>query len=328
MHDPSFYELGRQVEPEWSSARAERARVGIARKAARRRTATVIGSVVVTAALAVLVARVTSPREAPAVAAHAEQVAPKPALTAPPSVEPQKTSATALSADTRLEPEGGRAYVLRAGSARFVVEHDEQHPFTVRAGDVLVEDVGTVFTVGYVSPDRLEVSVTQGSVRVDHDGAKSTLSAGDRLEVDAHAHPVAKAPSPDPETPRVTARDEVAPLLQAADDARAAGQPESAVEPLRRVVKEHPNDSRAGLAAFTLGRVLLDELNRPREAADAFATARARGGPMAADALGREAVARARAGETSRASELADEYLRLYPHGDRVREVERFASGH
>ncbi len=240
-------------------------------------------------------------------------------------MEPRTTTATPLSVDAKLESEGdgGRAYALHAGAARFVVEHDEQHPFTVRAGDVVVEDVGTVFTVGYVSADRLEVLVTQGSVRVDHDGTQSTLSAGGRIEVDAHAHPITKTPSAKP-----LASEEGASLLQAADDARATGHPESALAPLRRVIEEHASDSRAGLAAFTLGQVLYDELNRPKEAAGAFAIARTHGGPMAADALGREVAARARAGDASRASELADEYLRLYPRGDRAREVERFASGH
>lgn len=319
MRDPAFSELGRRVQPEWSVERAGRARRGIARKAARQRATAVIGSVAVTAAIAVLAARWT--HDAPVAAARVET--PKVLAASPVTETKATTTATPLSADAKLETESDRAYVLRAGSARFVVAHDEQHPFTVRAGDVLVEDVGTVFTVGYVGAERLEVKVTEGIVRVDHDGTHATLFAGERIEVDAHVHPVAKT-SPKP----VVANDEVGPLLQAADDARAAGRAEDAVAPLRRIIAEHAGDSRAGLAAFTLGRVLLDELARPKEAADAFAVARAHGGPMAADALGREVVARSRAGETSRASELADEYLRLYPRGDRAREVERFASGH
>jgi hypothetical protein len=320
MPEPTFVELGRRVQPEWSAERAAVARRGIARKASRQRATAVIGSVAFTAAIAVFAARWTSSHEAPVVAAHVE-----PAKIATPetAVEPRVTTATPLTADAKLEAEGDRAYVLQSGSARFVVTHDVEHPFTVRAGDVRVLDVGTVFTVSYVGADKLEVAVTEGIVRVDHDGTQSTLSGGERLEVDAHAHPIARAAPV-----KQVVRDEVAPLLQAADDARATGHPESALVPLRRVIAEHPTDSRAGVAAFTLGRVLEGELNRPEDAADAFAIARAHGGPMAADALGREVVARARAGETSRATELADEYLRLYPRGDRAREVERFASPH
>jgi len=50
-------------------------------------------------------------------------------------------------------------------------------------------------------------------------------------------------------------------------------------------------------AAFTLGRVLLDELGRPSEAVDAFPLARSSGGPLAEDALAREVEALSRAGE-------------------------------
>jgi hypothetical protein len=320
MRDPAFIELGQRVQPEWSLERAGRARRGIARKAARQRAMKIVGSIAATAAIAVIAARWTSAHDAPV----ARVEAPTKAAIETPVIAVRTTTATPTSADAKLEATNDRAYVLGAGSARFVVAHDEQHPFTVRAGDVLVEDVGTVFTVSYVGEDRLEVAVTEGIVRVDHDGAHATLFTGERIEVDAHAKKVAKA-SP---TTKPAAADEVAPLLQSADDARAAGRPEDAVAPLRKIIAEHAGDSRAGLAAFTLGRVLLDELNRPKDAADAFAVARAHGGPMAADALGREVSARARAGETSRAGELADEYLRLYPRGDRAREVERFAPMH
>jgi hypothetical protein len=320
MRERAFYELARHVEPEWSGARADRVRSGIARRAARRRAATVVLGVAAAGALAVLGARARS-HPAPVAMAAPERVAPPAALET--RQERPATTATPLTSDTEMEAQGKRAYVLRAGTARFVVQHDERHPFTVRAGEVLVEDVGTVFTVAFTNADRVEVSVSEGSVRVSHDGIASSLSAGQHIDVAAHARAIAKAPPPAPERARSAPPDEVASLLRAADDARAAGDRESALDPLRRVVERHPNDSRAGLAAFTLGRVLSDELHRPKEAADAFATARAHGGPMAADALGREVVARARAGEKRRAAELGAEYVRLYPRGDRVKEVER-----
>jgi hypothetical protein len=306
--------ISRHVAPDWTNERADRVRRGIVRKTARRRAATVAFGVVATAALAVIAARIAS-HPAPISVAAIETPAP---VARPIIAETRKTTATPLSSETKLDAEGDRAYVLHDGSARFVVAHDAQHPFTVRAGDVLVEDVGTVFTVAFTGDDRLDVSVTEGRVRVSHDGIASSLGAGEHIEVAAHAPVVTKTV----ERARPTPRDEVAPLLRAADDARAAGHPESALDPLRRVIAEHPSDSRAGLAAFTLGRVL-DELDRPKEAADAFAIARAHGGPMAADALGREVVARSRAGDQQRALELGNEYLQLYPRGDRAREVLR-----
>jgi hypothetical protein len=70
--------------------------------------------------------------------------------------------------------------------------------------------------------------------------------------------------------------------------------------------------------------VLLDELGRPREAADAFARARAAGGPLAEDALAREVEATSRAGDTTRSRELAHTYQHLYPSGRRAKAVSRF----
>ena len=119
-------------------------------------------------------------------------------------------------------------------------------------------------------------------------------------------------------------RDETADLLLAADAARLSGYPAEAVLYLERVVRAHDADPRAGLASFTLGRVLLDELGRPREAIDAFARARAAGGPLAEDALAREVEAASRAGDVSKSRELARVYQQLYPSGRRAKAVSRF----
>jgi transmembrane sensor len=80
------------------------------------------------------------------------------------------------------------------------------------------------------------------------------------------------------------------------------------------------------LAAFTLGRVLLEELGQPNEAAAAFARAEALAprGALAQDAIAREVEAWSRAGEVSRARARAEEYLRRYPEGRRIRSVRHF----
>lgn len=118
-------------------------------------------------------------------------------------------------------------------------------------------------------------------------------------------------------------KDEPGDLLFAADVARLSGHPERAVPWLERVVKAHTGDSRASLAAFTLGRTLLDALGRPREAAEAFATAHrlAPGGAIAQDALAREVESWSRAGEVERARARARRYLELYPNGRRKKLV-------
>jgi transmembrane sensor len=120
-------------------------------------------------------------------------------------------------------------------------------------------------------------------------------------------------------------RDTPEDLLLEADVARLGGRPDRAVAPLQRVISEHPFDPRAPLAAFTLGRTLLEQLGRPREAARAFATARRldRGGTLTQDALAREIESWAGAGEAEQAHERALEYVRLYPHGRRLAAVRR-----
>jgi transmembrane sensor len=114
-------------------------------------------------------------------------------------------------------------------------------------------------------------------------------------------------------------------LLLAADVARLGGHPEKAVAPLSAVVASHARDSRAPLAAFTLGRTLLDQLGRPREAAEAFAAARKLDprGALTQDALAREVESWSRAGEATLAHERATEYVTRYPKGRRLAAVKR-----
>ncbi len=115
-------------------------------------------------------------------------------------------------------------------------------------------------------------------------------------------------------------------LLLYADVARLSRHPADAVAPLRTLVARHAQDPRAPLAAFTLGRVLLDHLGRPREAAAAFAQAQTLDpeGALAEDALAREVEAWSRADDIPRARERARAYLERYPGGSRVRSVRRF----
>ena len=99
-----------------------------------------------------------------------------------------------------------------------------------------------------------------------------------------------------------------------------------AVAPLSRLLREHAADPRAPLAAFTLGRVLLDELGRPREAAQSFLRVQELdpSGPLSQDALAREVEAWSRAGEGSSARARALQYVQKYPTGRRLRSVRHF----
>ena len=115
-------------------------------------------------------------------------------------------------------------------------------------------------------------------------------------------------------------------LLAAGDVARLSGHADAAVGFLSRATSLHPRDPRAPLAAFTLGRVHLEDLGSPRAAAAAFARAYelGRDGPLAEDALAREVEAWSRAGESATARERAAMYLQRYPGGHRVRAVRKF----
>ena len=218
----------------------------------------------------------------------------------PPAVRIETVTVTQLSPDTVLAPlpdRDGRGFALRAGGARFSVPHDTRRPFVVAAGDVTIEDLGTTFTVRYLAADRLNIAVEEGRVRVRASGSDTEVPAGATLEVPVS--PLAEAAPRKQQRPAGTVasswrplaergqyeeaqkalrkagpsavRDDTADLLLAADAARLSGHPAEAVPYLERVLRGHTRDPRAGLAAFTLGRVLLDELGRPSEAVEAFA---------------------------------------------------------
>jgi transmembrane sensor len=113
-------------------------------------------------------------------------------------------------------------------------------------------------------------------------------------------------------------------LMDAADAARLSGHPDASVLYLRKVLRNHRESPVAPLAAFTLGRVLLERLGQPSEAADAFAMARslAPEGSLAQDALAREVEAWSKAGHPHEAYERARLYVASYPQGRRLRAVQ------
>jgi transmembrane sensor len=120
--------------------------------------------------------------------------------------------------------------------------------------------------------------------------------------------------------------DDVEELLLAADAARLSGHPEAALTYLEQVVDDHARDSRAPVAAFTLGGVLMQQLDRAHDAEVAYGKARALSlhSSLAQDALARQVEAAHRAGDTAHARALATEYLEQFPSGRRVNAVRRF----
>jgi hypothetical protein len=228
------------------------------------------------------------------------------------------------------------AVEIAAGAARFRATTAAPRRLRIRAGRAVVTVQSWAF-VAARAESGLELRVERGTALV----WVGTATGGEAIAMREGEHrlflaartpapgpttpsPVAPPPAPRPSGPRESA--EAAPsvgqLLAAADAARAALEPTRAVELLERVAGGHPRDPRAGLAAFTSGRILLEELDRPRAAADAFARAAALAGdPLAEDALAREVEAWTRAGEADLARARARVYLERYPGSYRAGEV-------
>jgi transmembrane sensor len=120
--------------------------------------------------------------------------------------------------------------------------------------------------------------------------------------------------------------DDVAVLIEAADAARLTGHLDMAVRYLSRAVSDHRRDPATPLAAFMLGRLLLGQLARPREAAAAFETVRelAPEGGLSQDALAREVEAWSKAGQPETAHLRAQLFIQSYPQSRRRHIVELY----
>lgn len=239
---------------------------------------------------------------------------------------------------------------LGRGAAALDVPLQPKRLFVAELGALRVETRGAAFHVR-VSPRQIEVSADRGQVVVRGSRVLRVVAAHEThvFELEAPAAPSSpREPAAVAPASVSTWRDDaqrgdyaaawralaealpsdasMADLLLAGDVARLSGHPTAAIAWLHRAVEAHASDPRSPLAAFTLGRVQLEELGAPRDAALAFARARALApsGPLAEDALAREVEAWSRAGEAASARARADEYTQRYPDGRRVRAVRRF----
>jgi transmembrane sensor len=353
-----------RVQPLWSAEHTERLpqRVLLAR---RRRAAARVGAGVVAAlAIAVGVwswnagvgSRVHAGNSAVALASAGASVARDFALA-------DGSQVSLLSADSRVEVvEQTPAWVrarLGAGAARFDVRHDAARVFEVESGEVRVRVLGTAFSLTREGAFT-RVAVERGAVRVQWAGGEALLSAGQAgvypplpsaegsVKAGASAEPLAGlagSVAEEASSWRKLARrgayadayraigpssnqsvhDEPSDLMLAADVARLSRHPGEATRYLARVADDFPRDKRAPLAAFTRGRVLLEDLGQPARAADAFRQAQqlAPRGPLASDALAREVEAAQRAGQVERAKQVAQRYIELYPDGPHVERLRK-----
>jgi transmembrane sensor len=333
------------------------------RRQRQKRVAAVAALGTLVLLLGVLIGR--QPVRAPSVPQAVAQVPERQAISLVELQDGSSVTARSRDARVETVEVGAEQVTLRleAGAARFSVTPNPNRPFRVLAVDVTITVLGTVFNVALESAG-VRVSVERGRVRVtgptssreltagESSLTSSAVAAGAASEAPSAALPAvptpvdAARPAPAQTHPwrmlaedgnyaaalaRLTAEGANAvkntpeDLLLAADVARLGGRPERAVAPLQRILSDHAFDSRAPLAAFTLGRTLLEQLGRPREAAQAFSTARRldRAGALTQDALAREVESWSRAGERALARARALEYLTLHPSGGRASAVTR-----
>jgi transmembrane sensor len=143
--------------------------------------------------------------------------------------------------------------------------------------------------------------------------------------------PATLTPAPRPTTPTIGTNrtvDEpqtvdVQTRLQEADAARAAGRPEIAAALLERALREGGDATQRAIAAFSLGRLELEVLDRPAAAAERFAAVVAHGAPRALveDAQARRVEALVRAGSRDEAEREATVYETRWPSGRRLSQV-------
>jgi transmembrane sensor len=114
-------------------------------------------------------------------------------------------------------------------------------------------------------------------------------------------------------------------LMALADVARLSGHAREAVDVLARVSLRFPQDRNASLAAFTRGRIELDDLGHPASAAEAFSQALALGLPSALqeNASARLVDARVQADDGAGARSALRDYVTRFPAGHERARLEK-----
>ena len=246
---------------------------------------------------------------------------------------PQRTFEVRVS-DVRVRVLGTTFSVLQlpSGGAQVLVEHGRVEVAWLGGRTLLRDGQGGVFPPAesgqeVVDEAPLGVSPALSASAAPppiHAPGQARSTAGTAWRNHARAGDFANAYNELRASGLDSVRDEAGDLLLAADAARLSGHPADAVRSLRILCDRHSSDPSAPVAAFTLGRVL-DDLGQPAEAAAAFrrAGALSPSGPLAEDALAREAEAWAGAGRSDDARYAAARYLRRFPSGPHVAELRK-----
>jgi hypothetical protein len=243
-----------------------------------------------------------------------------------------------VAASSRVTRQGETQLTLESGAV--TVEVPEGLVWTVRLEGLQLRVFGAAHVVvqHQVAP---AVLVERGAVELVDSSGVTRLEAGQswppRREEPPPPPPAPPEeappvrPEPKPVTPTVP---EVRPQRDAerlyADwlSARSGQRWAELVEVSRRFLRVAPTDSRAGLVEVELGRVLMDRLGAPTDAARSFAHAlqKTPDAPWAEDVLARIALAHAQSGDDTACREARGQYLERFPNGRRAEAVQAACS--
>jgi hypothetical protein len=143
---------------------------------------------------------------------------------------------------------------------------------------------------------------------------------------DAHAHPAPANPaassSANTQMSTTANQNAGAALFQRAQAARAASSPEETARLLEELLRRFPNDPRAGIAAFQLGRLRLDS-GDPKAALQAFDRAGSAGSAFQEQIAARRVQALEQLGEVAACRSARADFLRDYSGGSFAEVVRR-----
>jgi len=243
-----------------------------------------------------------------------------------------------LDADSVLSWDAERRPLVERGQARFEVPHQAPGSrFAVSAGPYVITVVGTKFHVG-VGDDRVSVEVEEGVVEVSRGARSVRLVAGDSwagalrgLAPPAVEHRPSLASA---SFRRTSLADSPAPVengpasmeLTEARSALREGRPEDSLAMLSHCAKG--GGPAAENAAYEMGRVLRDGLQRPRAAVAAWGAYRTRfpNGLLRAEVDLSILETLAKLGDKAAALTEAEAFLARYPNSERRDEVAKLAA--
>ncbi len=241
---------------------------------------------------------------------------------------------------------------LDQGKVECDVVHNPKRQFFVQTAGVIVRVTGTRFSVDVKneasadggSAQYVEVGVSRGSVEIQRtDGTMPVrrLTAGERwamrvsdgvTEAPPVTRPAAEAaldatadngnglsgaPRNNKPTTLTEPVEDARALLEKGRVARREGDPQAAARAYQQLLSQYPHDSRAGLAAFELGRLRMDRLGDLKGAVAALnqAVQLGPGANVREDAMARLVDAHHRMGNDEACASAQRAYLSAFPSG-------------